>query len=114
MEWNWNVFAILRNMNNKLDTLSSLVQTLVKQGATMSAELDALAAQVKANTDAEASATIVINGIAAQIAAAVAAAASLNAADRAKLVSLTNNLQASVAPLAASIVQNTPAAPVSS
>ncbi len=66
----------------------------------MSAEMDDLAAQVHANTDVANSAVALINGIADRIAAA--------AGDPAAVTALADELRASDAALAASVVANTP------
>lgn len=75
-------------------------------GHIMSA-LDDLTAEVAATNTVEASAVTLIQGIAAQLATAVAGQANPDAA----LVTLTSQLTASSAALAAAVTANTPAAP---
>lgn len=73
----------------------------------------ALTAQVTANTDAEASATTLLNSIPSLIQAAVdkALAAGATPAQLQEITDLQAKLQASVTPLAAAVVANTPSSP---
>ena len=87
----------------KLNRSLALLQTIVRQGETMSAELDALTSQVKKTTDAEDSAIALIQGLAAQIASIKT--------DPVALQALSDQLSAKADELAAAVVANTPAAP---
>lgn len=93
----------------QIDTLSTLLNLILKGITTMSAELDALAAQVKANNDLLDSATTLINGISARIDAAVAAAKSAGASpeELAQITQLAADLRDRDAALAAAVTANT-------
>jgi hypothetical protein len=98
--WPW---TLLTTINSKLDSVLSLLRTILRQEIKTVQELDDLQVQVKANTDAEASAILLLGQLHDLIVAA--------GTDPAKLKALADALAASQTNLAAAIVANTPAAP---
>ena len=96
--WIINLF----NINQKLDTIITLLKDIQGKEVRIMADLTALTAQVKANTDVEASAVLLIQGLAAQIGAA--------GTDPVALQGLQDQLKASADTLAAAVVANTPKA----
>jgi len=86
----------------------SLHEIKIQKGSiqSMTKELQDLADQISINTSAEKSGAEIINKLATRVAELAAAG------DLTGIVAFTEQLKASVAPLAAAIVANTPVAPV--
>jgi len=83
--------------------LMGALQTIIQQGAKMSAELDRLTTEVSEATTVQQSAITLLNSLAQQIRD--------NANDPAKLNALADELDGSSNALAAAVEANTPAAP---
>lgn len=91
--WYWDI-------SRKLDTILTVLQSIVGKEKVMSVQLDTLTAQVQKNTDTEASAVLLIQGLAGQIAALKT--------DPVALQALADDLNTSAKALASAVTANTP------